>query len=61
LKILAYFTLALQVLNVPEKLLSGRKTKIFDGFSAKITEFPARLIGQLGKMIYTSEGLQVKK
>jgi len=53
-KILAYFTLAIQVLKVPEELLSGRKTLIFDGFSskirgAKITEFPAILIGQLGK------------
>lgn len=53
-KILAYFTLAMQVLKVPEELLSGRKTKEFDGFSskirgAKITEFPAILIGQLGK------------
>lgn len=53
-KILAYFTLAIQVLKVPEKLLSGRKTKNFDGFSSKIkgekiTEFPAILIGQLGK------------
>lgn len=53
-KILAYFTLALQILKVPEELLSGRKTKIFDGFNAKIkgekiTEFPAILIGQFGK------------
>ena len=53
-KILAYFTLAIQVLKVPEELLSGRKTKIFDGFSSKIrgikiTEFPAILIGQFGK------------
>lgn len=54
LKILAYFTLALQVLKVPEELLSGRRTRVFDGFSAKIngekiTEFPAILIGQFGK------------
>jgi len=53
-KILAYFTLALQVLKVSDKLLSGRKTKIFDGFNAKfkgekITEFPVILIGQFGK------------
>ena len=53
-KILAYFTLAIQVLKVPEELLSGRKTKIYDGFSSKIrgikiTEFPAILIGQFGK------------
>lgn len=53
-KILAYYTLALQVLKVPEELLSGRKTKVFDGFSAKIkgekiTEFPSILIGQFGK------------
>lgn len=54
LRILAYFTLGLQVLKVPEELLSGRKTKLFDGFSAKIggekiTEFPAILIGQFGR------------
>ncbi len=53
-KILAYFTLAIRVLKVPEELLSGQKTKNFDGFSSKfrgvkITEFPAILIGQLGK------------
>lgn len=52
-KILAYFTLALQVLIVPE-VLSCRKIKNFDGFNAKIkgekiTEFPTILIGQLGK------------
>ncbi len=53
-KILAYFTLGLQVLKVTEELLSGRKTKVLDGFSSKIrgnkiTEFPTILIGQLGK------------
>ena len=42
------------MLKVPEELLSGRRTKNFDGFSSKIrgvkiTEFPAILIGQLGK------------
>lgn len=52
-KVLAYFTLALQVLKVPDKL-SNRKIKTLDGFNAKIngeriTEFPALLIGQLGK------------
>ena len=52
--ILAYFTLAMQVLKVPEKLLSGRKTKKMDGFSSKIkgtkiTEFPTILVGQVGK------------
>jgi len=52
--ILAYFTLAMQVLKVPEELLSGRKTKALDGFSSKIrgskiTEFPTILIGQVGK------------
>ena len=52
--ILAYFTLAMQVLKIPEDLLSGRKTKVLDGFSAKIrgakiTEFPTILIGQVGK------------
>ncbi len=52
-KILAYFTLALQVLKVPS-CLSNRKLKNLDGFNAKfngekITEFPAILIGQIGK------------
>ena len=52
--ILAYFSLALQVLKIPNELLSGRKTKNLDGFSSKykgkkITDFPAILIGQLGK------------
>lgn len=52
--ILAYFTLAMQVLKVPEELLSGRKTKVLDGFSSKIrgtkiTEFPSILIGQIAK------------
>jgi hypothetical protein len=51
--ILAYFTIALQILKVPESL-SNRKIKDFDGFSAKIngekiTEFPVMLIGQIGK------------
>lgn len=53
-RILAYFTIALQVLKVPEELLSAKKTKVLDGFSSKtrgtkITEFPAILIGQLGR------------
>lgn len=52
--ILAYFTLAIQVLRIPEEMISGRKTRFFDGFSSKIkgikiTEFPSILIGQLGK------------
>lgn len=52
-KVLAYFTLALQVLKVPDNL-SNRRIKEFDGFSAKfkgekITEFPTMLIGQFGK------------
>lgn len=52
-EVLAYFTLALQVLRIPEAL-SNRKIKEFDGFSAKIkgeriTEFPTILIGQIGK------------
>ncbi|CCJ34297.1 hypothetical protein [Caloramator australicus] len=52
-QILAYYTLALQVLKVDEKF-SNRKIKEFDGLSAKIhgeriLEFPAILIGQLGK------------
>lgn len=52
--ILAYFTIAIQVLKIPEELISGRKAKLLDGFSSKIkgfkiTEFPSILIGQLGK------------
>ena len=52
-KVLGYFTLALQILKIPEAL-SNRKIKEFDGFNAKIngeriTEFPAILIGQVGK------------
>ena len=52
-KVSAYFTLALQFLKIPETL-SNRKIKEFDGFNAKlngelITEFPAILIGQVGK------------
>lgn len=50
---MAYFTIALQILKIPESL-SNRKIKNFDGFNAKIngeriTEFPVILIGQLGK------------
>lgn len=53
-RVLAYFTLAMQVLKIPEDLLSNRKTKLLDGFSSKIrgekiTEFPTILIGQVGK------------
>jgi len=50
-------------------MISGRKAKFFDGFSSKIngvkiTEFPAILIGQLGKnemysdLIYGTEILE---
>jgi predicted GNAT family N-acyltransferase len=53
-QILAYFTLAIQVLKISGNMLSGRKAKLLDGFSSKIkglkiTEFPSILIGQLGK------------
>lgn len=52
-KVLAYFTLALQVLKIPESF-SNRKIRNLDGFNAKIhgeriTEFPVILIGQLAK------------
>lgn len=52
-QVLAYYTIALQILKVPESL-SNRKIKEFDGFSAKINgekinEFPVILIGQVGK------------
>ena len=51
---LAYFTLALQVLRIPQDLLSSRETLKLDGFSSKmkgqkITQFPVILIGQIGK------------
>lgn len=60
-KVLAYFTLALQVLKIPESL-SNRKIKSLDGFNAKIhgeriTEFPAILIGQLAKNDLYKENL----
>ena len=53
-QILAYYTLAMKVLKIPEDLYSNRKLKNLDGFSSKIngqkiTEFPAILIGQIGK------------
>jgi len=52
-KLLAYFTLALQVLKIPESF-SNRRIKQLDGFNAKIRgerilEFPTILIGQLAK------------
>jgi hypothetical protein len=52
-RLLAYFSLALQTLIVPESL-SNNQVKKIDGFSAKrggerITEISAFLIGQLGK------------
>jgi len=52
-KVLGYFSLALQVLKIPESF-SNRKIKELDGFNAKIyggriLEFPAILIGQLAK------------
>lgn len=53
-QVLAYFTLAIQVLKIPEGMFSGNKIKKLDGLSAnmqgsRITEFPSILIGQLGK------------
>ena len=53
-QILAYFTLSIQVLKIPEGMISGNKVKKLDGLSAnlrgnRITEFPAILIGQIGK------------
>ncbi|AEX85567.1 hypothetical protein Marpi_1157 [Marinitoga piezophila KA3] len=59
-EILAYFTLAIQVLKIPDEF-SGNKIKKLDGFSSKIngkriTEIPAILIGQLGKNdLYSSK------
>lgn len=53
LQIVAYFTLAIQVFNIPEGY-SGNKIKHLNGFGSKIngrfiTEVPAILIGQIGK------------
>ena len=36
LQILAYFTLAIQVLKIPEGMLSGNKVKKLDGLSANM-------------------------
>lgn len=52
-KILAYFTLSIQILKVPDEF-SNRQIKGLDGYNAKIrgnriTEFPTILIGQFGK------------
>jgi hypothetical protein len=52
--LLAYFSVALKVLDISVLNLSNRKIKELDGFSAKIrgeaiNEFPVYLIGQLAK------------
>lgn len=52
-QILGYFTLALQILRIPDSY-SNRKIKTLDGFSAKnkgetITGLPVILIGQIAK------------
>lgn len=52
-EVVAYFTLAIQVLNIPETF-SGNQIKNLDGLGSKIngeliTEIPAILIGQIGK------------
>lgn len=51
-KILAYFTLSIQVLKIPKEMISGNKAKKLDGLSSnmrgdRITEFPVILVGQL--------------
>ena len=53
LRLLAYFTIALHILIVPEGF-SGNRVKKLDGFSStirgkRLSEFPCYLIGQLGK------------
>ncbi|AGL03226.1 hypothetical protein Desgi_3940 [Desulfoscipio gibsoniae DSM 7213] len=53
LRLLAYFTIALHILIVPEGF-SGNRVKKLDGFSStlrgkRISEFPCYIIGQLGK------------
>ncbi len=48
INIVAYFSLALKILIIPE-LLSNRKTKKIDGFSKDAKEAIVYLIGQLGK------------
>lgn len=52
-KLLGYFTLALQILKIPNEF-SNRQIKKLDGFNAKfknerITELPTILIGQIAK------------
>jgi hypothetical protein len=52
--LLAYFTIALQVLKISDLNLSKSQIKKLDGFSAtknkeQITDFPVFLIGQIGK------------
>lgn len=60
LEIAAYFTLAIQVLKVPEAYSNRKRIKL-DGISSKrnnkpISEFPVYLIGQLAKNDkYTNE------
>ena len=53
-QILAYYTIAIQVLKIPDGMLSGNMIKRLDGLSAnvrgnRISEFPTILIGQIGK------------
>ena len=53
-QILAYYTIAIRVLKIPDELLSVGKTQKLDGYSGKfrnqkITEFPTILIGQFAK------------
>lgn len=55
-KLLSYFTIALQILKVPEASIRSNYAKKLDGCSSnfhgtRITDFPAILIGQIGKMI----------
>ncbi len=53
-KILAYFTLSMQVLIIQKEMISGNKAKKLDGLTSnrggsRITEFSTILIGQLAK------------
>ena len=48
INIVAYFSLSLKILVLPD-LLSNRKTKMIDGFSKDAKEAIVYLIGQLGK------------
>lgn len=61
LKLLAYFSIALHIITIPDGF-SGNQIKKLDGFSSRmhgerITEFACYLIGQLGKNAAYSDNI----